>query len=87
MSDRIAINVVISLVVGVLLMIVGGEVLAGTRRGATAANAKFMRDGPKWQAAMAKWDELYYCNRCGSVFNPSESDRFVPASRMKDLLA
>ena len=86
LSDKFALNVVIALVLGVLLMIVGVEVLAATRRGATAANAKFIREGAAWQAALARWDELYYCNRCGSVFNPTEGDRFVPASRMKELL-
>jgi hypothetical protein len=86
MSDKFALNVAIALGLGVLLMIVGVEVLAAARRGATAANAKFVREGATWQAALARWDELYYCNRCGSVFNPAEADRFVPASRMKELL-
>jgi hypothetical protein len=41
---------------------------------------------PAWERKLAKWDQLYYCNRCGSVFNPSEGDKFVPASHMKELL-
>jgi hypothetical protein len=85
-SDKLALNVIIALVIGVLLMIVGGEVLAATQRGATAANATYVREGPAWQAAMSKWDELYYCKRCGSVFDPSGAGKFVPASRMQDLL-
>jgi hypothetical protein len=86
MSDKFALNVVIALVLGVMLMIVGVEVLAATTRGAIAANAKFTREGASWQAALARWDELYYCNGCGSVFNPTEGDRFVPPSRMNELL-
>jgi hypothetical protein len=86
-SDKWALNVVIALVIGVLLMIVGAEVLAASRRRATAANATFQREGAAWQAAMTKWDELYYCNRCGSVFNPIDDDRFVPASHVQELLA
>jgi len=39
-----------------------------------------------WQAALARWGELYHCNRCGGVFYPTEGDRFVPALRMKGLL-
>jgi hypothetical protein len=85
-SDKFAPNVAIAFVLGVLLMIVGVEVLAATRRGAAAANAKFVREGAAWQAALARWGELYYCNRCGSVFNPAGADRFVPASRMRELL-
>jgi hypothetical protein len=85
-SDKFALNVLIALVIGILLMIIGVEVLAATRRGASTANTKFIREGTAWQAAVAKWDELYYCNRCGSVFNPTEGGRFVPASRMKELL-
>jgi hypothetical protein len=85
-SDKMTLNVLIAFVVGVLFMIIGTEVLAAARRRATAANAKFIREGAAWQAALAKWEELYYCNRCGSVFNPIEGDRYVPASRMKELL-
>ncbi len=49
--------------------------------------AQWKRAYPAWQRAMARWEQLYYCNRCGSVFNPNEPGRFVPASRMKELLA
>jgi hypothetical protein len=48
---------------------------------------KYNRSFRVWFRAQAKWDQLYYCNRCGSVFNPNEHGRFVPASRMKELLA
>jgi hypothetical protein len=40
-----------------------------------------------WLRKSATWDQLYYCIRCGSVFNPNEHGRFVPASRMNELLA
>ncbi len=51
-----------------------------------AAAAKFKTDFAEWSRKQARWESLYYCNRCGSVFNPTEGDRFVPASRMKELL-
>jgi hypothetical protein len=85
-SDRVALNVIIAMGLGVLLLIVGTEVLAVTKRSAAAANATFLQEGGAWQAAFAKWDELSYCNGCGSVFSPRDAERFVPASRMKELL-
>jgi hypothetical protein len=85
-SDRVALNVVIALTLGVLLLIVGTEVLAVTKRSAVAANATFLKEGGAWQAALTKWDKLYYCTECGSVFSPREGERFVPASRIKELL-
>src|SRR4029079_17607129 len=60
-SNKLTSNVGIALVIGALLMIIGVEVLAATKRRATAANVKFIREGPSWQEALAKWDELYYC--------------------------
>ena len=86
-SDKVAVNVVIALALGVLLLIVGGEVLSATKRGAAAANATFLKEGGAWQVALSKWDELYYCSHCDSVFNPREGERFAPASRLKELLA
>jgi hypothetical protein len=85
-SDGVALNVVIALALGVLLLIVGTEVLVVTKRRAVTANATFLKEGGAWQAALSKWDELSYCTRCGSVFNPGDRERFVPAVRIKDLL-
>ena len=52
-------------------------------------------DHARWAKAKALWDQLYYCHRCDSVFNPKDDkdttkdpDRtFVPASQMKKLLS
>jgi hypothetical protein len=85
-SDKVGLNVFIPLVIGVALVIVGVEASGAATRRARAANATFIRDGATWQAAMSKWNELYYCSRCGSVFNPTAGDRFVPAAHMKELL-
>ncbi len=50
--------------------------------------ARFKREYPVWVRAKTKWDELYYCHRCGSVFKPRDlTPTFVPASQMKRLLA
>ncbi len=46
----------------------------------------YRRKYPKWASELATWEELFYCYGCGSVFNPTEGGRFVPASRMKELL-
>jgi hypothetical protein len=41
----------------------------------------------KWAKKKAKWDELYYCRRCGTVFNPTDPyGAYVPAKNMKKLL-
>jgi hypothetical protein len=41
----------------------------------------------KWVKKKAKWDELYYCHRCDTVFNPTDPyGAFVPAKGMEKLL-
>ena len=63
----------------------GGIVLlvAYKRREAAAYRKKYATHF----LAIGKWNRLYYCNRCGSVFDPSDAaHRFVPASQMNDLL-
>jgi hypothetical protein len=57
--------------------------LANARRQSARHDSKYAQ---YWQAR-ARWEHLYACQQCGSVFNPTEPDRFVPASRMKELLA
>jgi hypothetical protein len=68
---------------GAVLFVLG--LITGPRADATA-RAKVNRETARWLLAKVKWNQLYYCNRCGSVFNPTRGDRFVPASRMKELL-
>jgi hypothetical protein len=52
-----------------------------------SASNRFKHELRAWERAWATWNQLYYCNRCGSVFNPDDpTHRFVPASRMKELL-
>jgi hypothetical protein len=50
----------------------------------------------RWAKKKAIWDQLYYCHRCDSVFNPKDPKdthspdpdcTFVPAKDMKKLLA
>jgi hypothetical protein len=49
--------------------------------------AVFQRDSAAWLNAIAKWEQLYYCNRCGNVFDPGDpTHTFVPASRMGEYL-
>lgn len=48
--------------------------------------AAYKRKYAPWRAEYDKWEQLYYCNRCGSVFNPNAPSTFVLASRMKELL-
>jgi hypothetical protein len=38
-----------------------------------------------WRNAIALWDELYYCGRCDSVYNPRSGQR-VPSRDMPSLL-
>ncbi len=49
-------------------------------------SARYETKYEHYRHAHARWDQLYSCNRCGSVFHPNEPGRFVPASRMKELL-
>ena len=49
--------------------------------------ARYRRESPEWEHSQAQWDQLDYCNRCGTVFDPTAEGKFVPASRMRELLA
>lgn len=40
---------------------------------------------PGWQRVMAKWNSLYYCHRCDSVFIPGQS-RLIAPVRVKNYL-
>ena len=40
---------------------------------------------PRWQQSMATWNRLFYCPRCGHIFDPS-GGAFVPANQMRQLL-
>jgi hypothetical protein len=47
----------------------------------------YRRGHAKWVKAKAKWDGLYYCHRCDTVFNPNDPyGAYAPASKMKKLL-
>lgn len=39
----------------------------------------------RWQLAMTRWDQLFYCARCDTVYNPTTGHR-VPAREMYRLL-
>lgn len=41
---------------------------------------------PRWERAMKKWNELYYCVRNDVVFIPDNSLVCKPASEMSQLL-
>lgn len=49
--------------------------------------ARYRRERPAWEHSQAQWDQLYYCNRCGTVFDPTAEGKFVPVSRIRELLA
>ena len=40
---------------------------------------------PRWQHAMAKWNDLYYCSRDDTVFLPSARQQ-APAAQLMWLL-
>lgn len=42
------------------------------------------REMPVWQAAMGRWERLFYCHRCDGVFIPGEE--LVPTTQIRSLL-
>lgn len=40
----------------------------------------------QWIKVVSIWERLYYCHRCGSVFDPTNPDLFVDAGKMPMLL-
>lgn len=42
------------------------------------------RELPAWEAAMDKWNRLFYCHRCDGVFVPGQS--LVPSRDMQAML-
>jgi hypothetical protein len=95
------IYVIVGYIAAVLLYVGASNVIAGTD-GSSSRRAYIILtvssiallgllamvlvpDVRKYRRMEARWKKAYYCHRCGSVFLPGES-RFVPASRMKELL-
>lgn len=46
----------------------------------------FETEYPRWQHAIAKWNELYYCARNDVIFIPGKPQDCVPVSQMSKLL-
>jgi hypothetical protein len=41
---------------------------------------------PAWRRRMERWQNLFYCARCDSVFIPGERDSLKPVSQMAEAL-
>lgn len=59
-SDRVTYGFVIGIVTGTVLA--GSYALRSQRRSA--------KELPDWQQAMERWNQVYYCHRCDTVFIP-----------------
>lgn len=68
-----------------ICLLLVGLVIFGAIRMHASEKRKAAVEIPRWQRAMARWEQLFYCHRCGGVFLPGE--RFlVPLGRMLDYL-
>jgi hypothetical protein len=38
----------------------------------------YPRRDRQWREAYAKWEKMYYCHRCGILFNPETNEHFLP---------
>ena len=52
---------------------------------ATTNSVRYRLEKPRWDRAMAKWENLYYCYRHDIVFHP-ETEQFRPAQLVNELL-
>ena len=62
-----------------LAIIIGPFLLWNSYKRAEVKNdADYPRRYAIWQKAMAKWNSLYYCHRCGIVFDPKTNKTCTP---------
>lgn len=70
----------------VLFLIVAAMVFAAKVGRIKTARTTFQKqEVPRWEKAMTKWQQLYYCHRCDGVFLPGEAS-IVPSNKMVDFL-
>lgn len=50
-----------------------------------SAQIRSAKSVPRWQEAMLRWEQLYYCSRDACVFEPNKNE-FLPVERMYELL-
>jgi hypothetical protein len=62
-------------------LIIGGVILAGMFAVYFARQQRVAEQMPRWEKAVSRWHQLYYCGRCDGVFAPGETP-LLSAERM-----
>ena len=70
-----------------LAVVPGGIFVLSVVAAYRGADTDYRRARAARQRMQSKWEQLYYCRQCDSVFNPNEGGRFVPASCVQELLS
>lgn len=78
-------NLGFAFVIPLLMSIFFGFLFGVERRSARALALRQQELRARWERAMARWQELYYCARDDRVFIPGEHQA-VPVAQMHDLL-
>jgi hypothetical protein len=79
------IQLMISVVFALAIAAGGFATLRSSRKKAALRQARIAAQIPRWEAAMARWNRLYYCTRDKGVFDPAENT-FVPAEEMVEYI-
>jgi len=66
-------------------LVIGGIVLAVVFAVYSARQQKVNEEMPKWESAIRRWNQLYYCSRCDGVFIP-EKTLLVPSEMTRGFL-
>ena len=80
--DSQLIQLSLSLIFG--LGIVGGgfATLRSNAKKATKREAQVAVDLHRWEAAMKRWERLFYCARDEGIFDPTENTALIPPTEM-----
>jgi hypothetical protein len=54
------------------------------KRVTQAREEQAARELPAWEAALHRWQQLYYCHRCDGVFVPGTGARLILAENVRD---
>jgi len=76
---------------GVFLFVLGGLLIVGgiiwkARAKAAVHRAVYEDEYPRWQRAYKRWDQLYYCQVCDTVFVPNSQSPSMTEEEMHQFL-
>ncbi len=72
--------------VGLIGWVIMAAIISTKNRTASERGTHFATEYPRWERAIARWNELYYCSRNDVVFIPGKPNTCVPINEMQKLL-